>query len=228
MNKTEIIAEVLVRLGADTTMAFYSDDMMSDWFLQALRWSARYKKWPFTEGKESTTYSSSTEEYAYPEKWRPDGIRLLQVGGKRLQKLNFYDYQKYREDNSDGTDKVFTDYYDRYFINPNIGLSGTITVWGQYEPYFDITDETGKTFFSNRADDGNEAVINRMISFAKEKEQKYQEHTLYLQKAQAILDGIWKDIQDEQAMYQAKDTNLWASFDAVNGTYRSSNEDLFY
>ena len=217
MDVNDIKNEVLVRLGTSTTMAFYTYTILTDWFTLAHKWATSYKKWPYTEGKESTTFASSSEEYAYPEGWRPDSIRLLQVGGKRLQKTNFEDYQIFREENSSSQDRVFSDYRDRYFINPNIDVGGTITVWGQYQPYWDKTDEDFKTIFTNVDEDGNEAIIQRMLSFAMEKEKKAQESLNFLQKGMKLLDEMWKRIQDEKFGYHAKNRGIWADFDVIGG-----------
>jgi len=225
MDTDDIKNQVLVRLGASTTLAYYTDTILTNWFTLAHKWATSYKKWPYTEGKESTTYASSSEEYAYPEGWRPDSIRLLQVGGKRHQKLNFEDYQIFREEQSSSKDRVFTDYMNRYFINPNTDASGTITVWGQYQPTWDITDEDFKTVFSNIDEDGNEAIINRMLSYAMEREKKGQESVNFLQKGQLLLDAMWKRIQDEKFGYQGKDRGMWKDFDVLGGDYNDNTNN---
>lgn len=227
MDKTDIVNQVLVRLGASTTLGYYTDTMMLDWFKLAHKYATSYKKWPFTEGKESTTFSSSTEEYEYPEGWRPDSIRMLQVGGKRHQKLNFEDYQRFREDNPSSSDRVFSDYVDRYFINPNTDASGTITVWGQYTPYFDVTDEDFTTVFSDVEEDGNEAIVQKMMGYAMEKEKKTQESMACYAKSKELLDGIWKRIQDEQYAYQTKNRGMFKYFDVITGSGSNEDENQF-
>lgn len=227
MDVNDIKNQVLVRLGAGTSLGFYTDTILTDWFTLANKWASTYKKWQYTEGRVSTTYSSSTEEWSYPEGWRPDSIRMLQVGGKRCQKLTFDDYQRFREDNADSTDKVFSDYGLTYYINPNAGLSGTTVVYGQYTPYWDITDEDYKTVFSGTMEDGNEAIIQRMLSYAMEKEKKTQESMAYYEKAKEILDGMYKSFQDEQFAYQTKNRGIWSDFDVLEGGVSDKDEDQF-
>src|SRR5687767_14236959 len=106
----DVIDQVLVRAGTSSTATgLYTDAVLRDWVDDAHRWTAGYKKWPFTEGRVSTTYSGA-EETNYPEGWRPDSIRLLQIGGKRYQKLNFEDYQIFKEEQSSNDDRVYTDF----------------------------------------------------------------------------------------------------------------------
>lgn len=221
--------EVLVRLGVSTTIAYYTDTILVDWFIMAHKWAATYKKWPITEGKETTTYSSSQEEYDYPEDWRPDSIRLLQVGGKRHQKLNFEDYQMFRENKPDSKDRVYTDYRDIYFINPNTDASGTTTVWGQFTPYIDKTDETAKTVFDGDMSDADEAIILRMLSYAMQREKKSRESINFLERGKALLDNIWTRIRDEQFGYHGKDRGMFKDFNIFTGGYDDDiNENQFY
>lgn len=227
MDVTDIKSQVLIRLTASTSLGFYTDTMLSDWFTLANKWASTYKKWQYTEGRVSTTYASSTEEWNYPEGWRPDSIRILQVGGKRCQKLNFDDYQRFREDNPDASDRVFSDYGLTYYINPQAGLSGTTILYGQYTPYWDITDENYKTVFSGTMEDGNEAIIQRMLSYAMEKEKKMNESLSYYQRAKDILDGIYKSFQEEQFAYQTKNRGMFKYFDVITGSGSNEDENQF-
>src|SRR3990167_5647277 len=189
MTQGDLITEVVVRLGTDTTVAFYTDSILERWIDQAHRWAVGYKRWPFSEAKVTTTYATSPEAKAYPEGWRSDSIRLLQIGSttpSRLQKLNFEDYQIYREENSSGSDRVFTDFAGEYYVNPNVDLSGTTTMWGQYIP----AALTGDTLFTSREDEGNEAIINEVISYAMAREKKTQESLAYHKQATEILERV--------------------------------------
>jgi hypothetical protein len=215
----EIKQGFLVRMGVSTTLAYYTDSILNQFAKDAVVWAAGYKKWPFTEGRISTTWAS-TEENSYPEGWRRDTIRYLQLGGKRVQKLDFESYQRFREENPDDNSRIFTDYDGLYFINPNIDVSGTTTLWGQYIPYVD--EETTATPFSNVSEEGNEAILQRMIAYAKEKEKNSKEAIEYYQKAKEYLDIMYKQIQDEQFAYHSKDRGMFSDFDVL---YGSSNYD---
>src|SRR3990167_2626147 len=113
---SEIQNEILVRLGVSSTVAYYTDAIILEWITQAHKWAAGYKKWPFTEGRVSTTFASlytNEDGYltgVYPEGWKPDSIRLLTIGGKRVDKKNFYKFQEFLEDNPASTERLFTDF----------------------------------------------------------------------------------------------------------------------
>jgi len=227
----EIRDEVLVRLGSGTTIAYYTDTIIKNWINQSHKWAGSQHRWPFTEGKETTTYSSSTEEYDYPEDWRSDSIRLLQVGGKRLDKINFNDYQAYIEDTTSGTDRIYSDFARRYFINVNSDVSGTITVWGQFTPAdMDITDESLTTVFSGNEEEGNDAIIEQVLSYAMLKEKKPQEAQLHHKRAQEILETVWERYKSEQFGYLTKNRGLFKRLDVLFGTERDEirKEDQWF
>ena len=90
-NVQDIQDEFLVRGNYSTSVAFITDAILNDWTRESYRFVANYKKWPYTEGRSSTTYAT-TEEWTYPEGWKPDSIRVLQIGTKLFTKLNFEDY----------------------------------------------------------------------------------------------------------------------------------------
>jgi len=218
----DIKDEVLVRLNVSTTAAgFYTDTILNDWLDQAHRIAAGFKKWSFVEGRSETTFASSTERYTYPENWKPDSIRILQLGGKRLRKLNYEDYENFKEDTPSSEARVFSDFGLEYYINPSVDSSGTIAVWGQYTPAaFDRTDIAVLTVFSDRDEDGNEAMIELMLSYAKMREKKFQESEAHRKRAIEKLDNIWERIKNEQFGYHTKDREMYKRVDIVSGALR--------
>lgn len=214
----EIIDEVLVRAGVTSTATgLYTDTILRDWSNIAHRWASSYHKWPFTEGRVSTTYTA-TEETPFPEGWKPDSIRLLTIGGERLRKLTYADYQRFKEESPTGTDRVFTDYGLTLFVNTLSDVSGTAVLYGQYTPTrIDTTDDTATTVFSNRDEDGNEAIVEEMLSYAKKREKKLDEAAVHHNQALELLEGMWKRITDEQYAYHSKDRGMFEWFDVLEG-----------
>lgn len=226
----DIIDEVLVELQAGTTAGYYSDAALRRWVDKAHKFAAGYKKWPFTEGRVSTTYSS-TEEWNYPEGWKPDSIRLLQVGGERFQKLNFEDYQIYKEEQPDGEDKIFSDFSLTYFVNTNADVSGTMTVYGQYTPAtLDLTTSNVATVFTLNGEEGNNAIAEEMLSYAKIREKNPAEAKMHHENAVAILDALWELVQGEKHAYHGKDRGMFTRFDVLGGNLRDDllDENRFY
>lgn len=221
-TRDNIFTEVLVRNNRTTTDSFITDTMLKSWYADAHLWAASYHKWPFTEGRISTTYTTGTgvnnDEWSF-EGYKTDSFRIIQVGGKRLEKLNFEDYQIMREETPESDDRVFSDFGRVVFINPNADVSGTLVAYGQYTPYVDVTDETGVTVFSNFDEEGNEAIVEKISSYLKRRLQMPQEAELHDQRAVAKLEEVWRRIQDEQYAYKTHEDRggMWARIDVVDG-----------
>lgn len=221
-NLGDIMTEVLVRNNRSTTDSFINDTILQDWTRQAHKWAAAFHKWPFTEGRTSTTFTTGTgensDEWSF-EGYKADSFRILQIGGKRLTKLNLADYQIFREEQPDGDDRVFSDFGRTVFINPNIDLSGTLTAWGQYEPVVDPTDLAATTVFSGYDEEGNEALVEKMSSYLKRREHLTAEAELHDKRASEKLEEIWKRIQDEQYAYQTHPDRggMFERFDVLRG-----------
>lgn len=213
----DLQTEVLVRNNRTTADSFVTDTMLRDWTRQAHKQATAYHKWPFTEGRTSTTWSD-TEEWNF-EGYKADSLRLVQVGGKRLKKLDFRNYQIYREEQPDDDERVFSDFGRTLFVNPNVDLSGTLTVWGQYEPTIDPTDTDATTVFSGYDEEGNEAIVDFMTAYLKRREHTPAEAELYEAKAKKKLDEIWQRVLDEQYQYQthADSGGMFERFDVLEG-----------
>lgn len=216
-TRDDIFTEVLVRNNRTTTDSFITDTMLKSWYSNAHVWCAAFHKWPFTEGRVSTTFTTR-EEWSF-EGYKADSFRILQIGGKRLQKLNFQDYQIFREENESSNDRYFSDFGRLVFINPSIDLSGTLTAWGQYQPYVDVTDETGITIFSGFDEEGNEAVVEKMSSYLKRREHLTQEAEVHDTRAVTKLEEVWKRTLDEQYAYQTAPERggMFRRFDVLLG-----------
>jgi hypothetical protein len=227
-NVGDIITQVLIRNNRTTTDAFITDLTIQGWLKDAHVWAAGQKKWPMTEGKNSTTaasLTSSPEGYtrlSYPEGFKADSIRLLTVDGKRFYKKNFYKFQQFIEDNPNDTSKIYTDYGREILINPNASdVSGTVVAWGQYMPILDVTDMTAKTIFSDFDEEGNEAIVLKMTSYLKTREHEIELAEKKEQEATMKLDGIKGLINEEQYNYQdTLNDGMFKRFDVLRGGFR--------
>lgn len=222
----DIQNDVVQKLGIATTDAFYTEDIINDWINQAHRWATSLRKWPFTEGRVSTTYTTASEEWEF-EGYKADSIRMITIGGKRLDKLNFEDYLLFREERPDDADRVYSDYGRLVYVNPKIDVSGTLTAYGQYTPAdIDVTDHTAETVFSGGDEEGNEAIVEKVISFANERSQRKDEAEYHHEKAVNILLALEENVKDEQYNYKTHKARggMYRHVDVVEGDYR---EDLF-
>lgn len=232
-TRDDIFTQVLVRNNRTTTDGFITDTYLQKWFKDAHNWAAAYHKWPFTEGKASTTYATTvTDEMGntlvpYFEGWKADSIRIMTIGGKQMRKLEFQSFLRFIENNSlsnnNNNSRVFSDYARIIYINTAADVSGTLTAFGQFMPIIDVTDETGITVFSDFDEEGNEAIFEKMTSYLKAREHLPDESLAHDKIAETKLDELYSRIGDEQYNYQTKDQSMFDHFDVVRG--RGSNNN---
>ena len=213
----DIMTEVLVRNNRTTTDSFITDTMLQDWLRQSHTWASGRKKWPFTEGRVSTTWSG-TEEISF-EGYKADSFRFVTIGDKMLQKLNFKDYKIMKDARPDASDRVYTDFGRILFINPSADVSGTLVAYGQYQPTIDPTDLTAETIFTSWDAEGNEAIIEKMTAYLKRREHLPDEAELHDQRASAKLEELSSMINEEQFAYQNKNSSMWERVDVIDGSY---------
>lgn len=207
MNFGEQIIELNNRLSITVTNTFWTPAMLESWLNQANRWACFYKHWPQTERARFTPSRANALFYDYPERFRTDSIRRLEIqqaDGKMLKytKKRYEDFMDYIQNNPAGTDRIFSDFRRQYFINPKVEVAGReICVWGQESPDV-LTLDTDITPFT----EGEEAIIKRALMIALQKAKKYREAAIERDEAKLILEQIWERSLEEQAQYQVKDT----------------------
>ena len=169
----------------------------------------------------NTTYTSlvtNEDGYLvgeYPEGWKSDSIRLLKIGGKEVGKREFYKFTKFLEDNSSSSDRIFSDYTRRYYINPNIDVSGTVTAWGQYTPT--VLSESDNTVFAGE-DEGDEAIIQIVMGYIYSRLGDENNTEKQEQVSRRTLNELWVRIQAEQYGYQIPpDDGMFKRIDVLKG-----------
>lgn len=226
---SDIITEVLVRNNRTTTDSFITDTMLQDWLRMANNYCTTYKKWPFSEVRDKSYAWTGAEEVdysAFTVDYKADSIRMMQIGGERVEKMNFEDYQVMREERPEANDRVFSDFGRVLFINPYANVSGTMAVYGQYTPKVDATDLAALTAFSPYDEEGNEAIIEKMTSYMKRREHLPDEAELHDGRTDVLLEKVWSKVQAEQYKYKTgpDSEGMWKPFDVVEGGYA---DDLF-
>lgn len=225
MIYSQLQTEVFTRGAIDSTSSFITERMVRSWLGDAYIWASSYHKWPFTEYMDkSGAFTSGTESYVYPNtSLKTDSIRLMKVGSYLFGKKNFSDYLQYREDYSNGTDKIFSDFGRTLYINPNCA-SGTIYAYGQLTPISFLSwmttygsEASASTVFNNYDPEGDDAVIEKTLSWVYKRKGDLKKAADYSERAKLLLEEIWQRCKDEQAMYQTKDRSLFEDFDIFEG-----------
>lgn len=213
----------MVRNNRTTTDGFITDTILKNWYVQAADFAYSYNKWPFTEGRIQTTFATgggpNSDEW-YFEGYKANSFRLITIGGKRLEKRNFTDYQILLEEEPGKTDRIWSEFSRTIYINPFADVSGTIVAYCQYNPVIDVTDETALTLFSGFDEEGNEALVQLMSSYMLDREQENQNMAIIAkQKAVELLENVWKRVLDERytAQTDLDRGGMFRRFDVLRG-----------
>jgi len=228
-----------VRAGTEDLIKW--NDLQSWANLAVLRvWD--YARWTFSEKAYTTSTVANTaalgagEYYDYPNDFQPDSIELLRVTGSdgkydTYKKIRYLDYIKYREENENGDEKLWTDHNRYYFVNPKAWSSvagRTIEVHGKIRAT-NLTDSTAALPFSpdsdNEENSGNEAIVKIAKAYALESEKykNYKQAQIEKQDAFAILDSLKKREEEEQVTYQTQDRPLFDSPPIIGNDFGGSS-----
>lgn len=222
MTRGDIKTEILVRGGWDTTSAWYTEAQINDWINQAQRKCAAFYSWPFCEYMDkSGVFTSGTEENSYPNAgFKTDSIKFLKIGTTIFHKKNFKDYQEWRENYDGATDEVFSDFGRTLYINPNCA-GGTIYAFGHLIPSNiadgDENDATNTIFSTAAEDEGNEAIIEEVMSLATKRSKDLNASAAHHLAAKEILAEMVVRIKSEQANYGGKDRKMFSNFNVISG-----------
>ena len=221
MTFLELQNELRTRLSASSNSTFWTTDMLKTWLNLANQWACAYKPWPFTEGAKYLSTVANQVYYDYPESFRSDSLTRLTVADSSgnpevYTKIRYNDFMKYRQDNPDGTDQLFTDYNKEYFINPIPTTDGLeIVVWGQQVPD-QLVNDGDTTPFASGNPEGEEAIIKRALMYAQQKAGRYDKAGIERDEATLVLKELWDTISKNQAGYQTKDRPFFKSQDFFN------------
>jgi hypothetical protein len=216
MNFGGIKTAIRDDLSIATGDSFFSDAYIARVANRAIKWAANFHNWEETQRAVKRDSEADQEYYNYLENFKRDSIFKLTYNGDDFKKVRFRDYLKYQEDNPSGTDKIFADYRNRYFINGTIAeIVGGIVIWGHEIPS-DYSDDADETPFQNQADI-EEAIVKYGVGLAMKKARgsDYSRGKAEILEAITLL-GIARKAQlKRQADYKTKNNQMFNRIDIV-------------
>lgn len=133
MTLLEMTTAILDDLGKSTSDPFYTTDIIKRYVNRSKNRIEGAHDWAQLE-RAVKRDSEANEYYNYPENWKQDSIYKLKYNGDNYDKVKFADYLRYQEDEgSNSSDKIFSDFRNRFFINPapTEVVTNGIVFWGQ-------------------------------------------------------------------------------------------------
>lgn len=194
-----------------------------------------YSYWNFAEMSKSVslTATDKTNGYiAYPFDLAPLSINLLKVNGAEFKKYNFRDYQRYLELKPNGTEKIWAEYNQLIFINPNCFTDGSILdIYGK-EMFTRLTGDNELLPFSPDVNtellSGNQAII--ILSYAEalssEKKRNPNQAVIEEKKAYGLLEGLRQQFGKGRATEQSANRPFFNVPDYYRGNNPGGNSSI--
>lgn len=218
MTFASMIQAIYDDLGKEDTDPFYSLAIVKRMINRAKNRVEAAHDWPHLE-RSMKRDSEASEYYNYPENWKQDSIYKLKFDGDDYDKVRFKDYLKYQEDYDDNaTDKIFSDFRNRFFINPapTSVIANGIEIWGQ-EYSDDLSADGDKTPFTLEREI-EEIICNVARGMAIQKDKsKRKEGIEIVREEMTRLEIINVRILKRQSSYRMKNRKMFKRIDLFRG-----------
>lgn len=216
MTFLEMQTAVYDDLSVANTDAFYSLNYIKRIINRAKNRIEDAHDWPHLE-RAMTRDSEANEYYNYPENWKQDSIYKLKYNGDDYEKVRFKDYLKHQENG--GTDKIFSDFRNRFFINPAPAsvITNGIEFWGQeYSADMSADGDTSPFTLEREIE---EIIVDLSLAMALKKGRgsMYQKGLVMERDALTKLEIINRKILKRQSSYHLKDRAMFEKIDLFPG-----------
>lgn len=220
MEFLEMQTAVYDDLSVANTDAFYSLAYIKRIINRAKNRVENAHDWPHLERAMTRDSEANQEYYNYPENWKQDSIYKLKYNGDDYEKVRFKDYLQYQEDyDNNATDKIFSDFRNRFFINPKpaILVTAGIEFWGQ-EYSADLSGDTDETPFTLERE-VEEIIIELSLAMALKKGRgsNYQRGMIMEKDALTKLEIINRKILKRQSSYRFKNRSMFKELNLFPG-----------
>lgn len=195
---------------------FFSDAYIQRIVNRAVKWASNLYDWQQTQDARKRDTVAGQEYYNYPENWKTDSVYKLKVNNQSHDRVNFDEYDRYREDNSaSAQDKIFSDFKRQIFVSPVPTSVVEMTVWGHAIPDTMSADADTHPFAGEA--EIEEAIILYATGLAKKKARgtQYNAGLQDIKDAEKKLDNEYEKQLEKQSQYQNKDLEAFEWFDIL-------------
>lgn len=182
------------------------------------------------EGKKTPTVVGH-EYYDYPTNWRSNSIWKIVINGERWgnnpdgSPLSFDDYQNWKTDYPDNTDKKWANFGRQFFIYPVPTVADLdICIWGK-KVTASLSSDSSTTIFSYNSPACNEAIVLEAEAILKSQGENDKGAEFKSVEAKQILAVEWGKIRQELAKYE-KDQPMFEVPNFFSGTGNGVGEDM--
>lgn len=198
-------------LSVETTDVFYTETIIDTFVNRAIKAIANLYPWQETQRAIKRDTAAGVDYYSYPNNIRTDSVYILTVDGEEYKKVTFRDFIRYQENNSGGTEKIYSDYRKKLFIYPTPSTDGTgnINAWGHEVPD-ELSADTDTHIFSYQSV-LEEAIqmYAKGLALIKGRGSHYERGKALMGDALTMAQNEWKAQQRRQGEYKNVETVMW-------------------
>lgn len=205
-------------LNAQASDVFYTDTILDRFINRSVKVIANLYPWQEVQRGLQRSTIAGQEYLTYPENLRTDSVFFITVDGVEHKLVNFRDYERFKLDNPNSTEKLASDWRRKLFIHPTPTSSGdnNVKVWGQETPD-ELTNDADEHIFAYQSV-LEEAIQMYALGLAYVKSQGsyYDRGKQLMSDALTMARNEWASQQRRQAQYKNENTVMFERYDLLN------------
>lgn len=196
----EMQTELTSRLGVASSSTKFPSSRIQTLIKDAHMWATAL--YPFRQlTTVQTITSDGGEDFPYPDAIRIGSIWAIYVNDLPFRKKRWEDYLEWKRLYPSSTKRIFAELGTNYYIHPTPAAGLDIDTYGQVRAT-QLSADGDLTIFSNSNEEGNEAIVLKAMSVAKNDPNKAAE-------AVALLTKIFADQKDSSQFEQPLNKQLF-------------------
>ncbi len=224
MNTLGEIRQALIDdLSVETSDTFYPTALLNRYINRAYRTVANLYPWQETQAAKVRDTIANQEYLTYPENLRTDSVFLVRIDGEEYKILTFREYQRFKEEYPNNTEKRVSDWQRKLFIHPTPTTAGTanVEIWGNEVPA-ELTTDSDEIIFANQSV-LEEAIFMyaQGMALMKGRGTNYERGKALLADALTMARNEWDAQRRRQAEYQTETTVMFEHYDYLHETART-------
>lgn len=172
ITRSNLEAELKTRLQIADDSSLYPSSRLTSLIQQANIWATQFFFWDDLFKWVKTSTEAGRNYYKYPANMRTNTIMALQIDGKIYERKNYKDFEKFKINNPNSTDKYFASNGKYYYVTPTPSETGSLNlhIYGCFQVFspYDLANTNDPTIFSYSTESANEAIVKKGIAIAVE------------------------------------------------------------
>lgn len=168
-----MVEELTSRLMVADNSSVFTNDRKIKLIKDAYIWVTQQYIWKDLVRAKTTKTQVNHQYYDYPSEFISGSIVALEIDGKDYSEITYESFIQFKRDYPNSDDRYFANFGRYFFVTPTPTAEGTanISAWGAIQAD-SLDDNDSVTIFSYNKQSGNEAVVEKALSVATERDDR--------------------------------------------------------